>query len=82
MSTKSKAWAQSVAVVSVPVSDQERAEAFYTEKLGMRLIRDDSSISIRWWSVPYDLEAWRSLVLTLMSKPRAKPLEVLEEPAI
>ncbi len=40
---------QSVAVVSVPVSDQERAKAFYVDKLGMELVReDDSVLGIRW----------------------------------
>jgi len=41
-----------VAVVSVPVSDQERAKAFYVDTLGMRLVRDDSSIpGMRWVQV-------------------------------
>lgn len=41
-----------VVVVSIPVSDQERAKAFYIEKLGFELKRDDSSVpGIRWISV-------------------------------
>jgi catechol 2,3-dioxygenase-like lactoylglutathione lyase family enzyme len=33
-----------VAVVSVHVSDQERAKGFYVDSLGLELVRDDSSI--------------------------------------
>ena len=33
-----------VAAVSVPVSDQERAKAFYVETLGFELISEDDSI--------------------------------------
>lgn len=41
-----------VSVVSVPVSDQERARSFYVDTLGFQLIRDDSSIpGIRWVQV-------------------------------
>jgi catechol 2,3-dioxygenase-like lactoylglutathione lyase family enzyme len=41
-----------VKVVSVPVSDQERAKEFYVEKLGFELSRDDDSIpGIRWVQV-------------------------------
>jgi catechol 2,3-dioxygenase-like lactoylglutathione lyase family enzyme len=41
-----------VRVVSVPVSDQERALEFYVEKLGFELIRDDDSVpGIRWVQV-------------------------------
>ena len=40
---------QDVKVISVPVSDQERAKAFYVDKLGFALSRDDDSIpGIRW----------------------------------
>lgn len=34
---------QDVRVVSVPVSDQERAKGFYVEKLG-QLVRDDDAV--------------------------------------
>ncbi len=38
-----------VAVVSVPVSDQERAKTFYVDDLGFELTRDDSSVpGMRW----------------------------------
>lgn len=38
-----------VTVVSIPVSDQERAKKFYIEKLGLELLGDDSSIpGLRW----------------------------------
>jgi catechol 2,3-dioxygenase-like lactoylglutathione lyase family enzyme len=41
-----------VAVVSVPVSDQERARAFYVDTLGLKLLRDDNSIpGMRWLQV-------------------------------
>ncbi len=41
-----------VIVVSVPVSDPERARAFYVERLGFELRRDDSSIpGMRWIQV-------------------------------
>lgn len=52
MSAKSAATVQSVAVVSVPVSDQERARSFYVDSLGMELVRDDSSVpGMRWIQV-------------------------------
>lgn len=41
-----------VAVVSVPVSDQERAKAFYVDRLGFDLVRDDASQpGLRWLQV-------------------------------
>jgi len=41
-----------VTVVSVPVSDQERAKAFYVDMLGFELQRDDDSVpGIRWVQV-------------------------------
>jgi catechol 2,3-dioxygenase-like lactoylglutathione lyase family enzyme len=41
-----------VAVVSVPVSDQDRARDFYVNKLGFELKRDDSSVpGMRWVQV-------------------------------
>jgi catechol 2,3-dioxygenase-like lactoylglutathione lyase family enzyme len=41
-----------VAAVSVPVSDQERAKAFYVETLGWELIRDDDTVpGMRWVQV-------------------------------
>jgi catechol 2,3-dioxygenase-like lactoylglutathione lyase family enzyme len=41
-----------VTVVSVPVSDQDRAKKFYTDTLGLRLLRDDDSVpGIRWVQV-------------------------------
>jgi catechol 2,3-dioxygenase-like lactoylglutathione lyase family enzyme len=43
---------QDVKVISVPVSDQERAKAFYVEKLGFALSRDDDSVpGLRWVEV-------------------------------
>ena len=43
---------QDVTVVSVPVSDQDRAKAFYVDTLGFELIRDDDSVpGIRWVQV-------------------------------
>jgi predicted enzyme related to lactoylglutathione lyase len=41
-----------VTVVSVPVSDQDRAKNFYTQTLGLTLLRDDDSVpGIRWVQV-------------------------------
>lgn len=41
-----------VRVVSVPVSDQERARRFYVETLGFELVRDDDSVpGLRWIEV-------------------------------
>lgn len=43
---------KNVKVISVPVSDQERAKEFYVEKLGFELSRDDNSVpGIRWVQV-------------------------------
>jgi catechol 2,3-dioxygenase-like lactoylglutathione lyase family enzyme len=43
---------EDVRVVSVPVSDQERARDFYVEKLGFELVRDDDSVpGIHWVQV-------------------------------
>jgi catechol 2,3-dioxygenase-like lactoylglutathione lyase family enzyme len=41
-----------VTVVSVPVSDQDRAKTFYVERLGFELLRDDASVpGLRWLQV-------------------------------
>lgn len=41
-----------VAVVSVPVSDPERAKKFYVDALGFEVVRDDSSMpGMRWVQV-------------------------------
>jgi len=41
-----------IAVVSVPVSDQERAKHFYVDTLGLELVRDDTSVpGMRWIQV-------------------------------
>jgi catechol 2,3-dioxygenase-like lactoylglutathione lyase family enzyme len=43
---------QDVRVVSVPVSDQDRAKEFYVERLGFELTREDDSIpGIHWVQV-------------------------------
>jgi catechol 2,3-dioxygenase-like lactoylglutathione lyase family enzyme len=43
---------EDVIVVSVPVSDQDRAKAFYVETLGFDLVREDDSIpGLRWIQV-------------------------------
>lgn len=40
---------EDVVVVSVPVSDQERAKSFYVDRLGFELKKDDASVpGIRW----------------------------------
>src|SRR5262245_40610875 len=43
---------QDVIVVSVPVSDQQRAKDFYVDTLGFEVVRDDSSVpGMRWLQV-------------------------------
>jgi catechol 2,3-dioxygenase-like lactoylglutathione lyase family enzyme len=43
---------QDVIVVSIPVSDQDRAKAFYVDKLGFQLVREDDSVpGLRWVQV-------------------------------
>jgi predicted enzyme related to lactoylglutathione lyase len=43
---------QDIVVMSVPVSDPERAKTFYVDTLGFELLRDDQSIpGIRWVQV-------------------------------
>ena len=43
---------EDVVLVSVPVSDQERAKQYYLDQLGFELVRDDSSVpGIRWISL-------------------------------
>lgn len=52
MTVRSAAVVESIAAVSVPVSDQERAKSFYVDTLGMKLVRDDSSVpGMRWIQV-------------------------------
>lgn len=44
-----------VNVVSVPVSDQDRAKQFYVDQLGLNLVREDTSIpGMRWIQVAPD----------------------------
>lgn len=43
---------EDVIVVSVPVSDQDRAKRFYVNQLGFQVVKDDDSVpGIRWVSV-------------------------------
>ena len=43
---------EDIQVVSVPVSDQDRAKQFYVHLLGFTLVKDDTSVpGIRWISV-------------------------------
>lgn len=43
---------QDIAVVSIPVSDPDRAKTFYMDTLGFDLLRDDDSVpGIRWVQV-------------------------------
>lgn len=46
MTVKPSITVESIAVVSVPVSDQERAKEFYVDILGMELVRGDSSVGV------------------------------------
>src|SRR6266542_2912550 len=62
---------QEVRVVSVPVSDQERAKVFYVEKLGFELTREDDSIpGIRWVQVTPKAG---TTSLTLVTRFKAMP---------
>lgn len=52
MTNKTVPTVKSVAVVSIPVSDQDRARSFYVDTLGLELVRDDSSVpGMRWIQV-------------------------------
>src|SRR5262245_57848617 len=52
MTVKPTATVDSVAVVSVPVSDRARAKGCYVANLGMKLVRDDTSVpGMRWVQV-------------------------------
>jgi catechol 2,3-dioxygenase-like lactoylglutathione lyase family enzyme len=59
-----------VRVVSVPVSDQERAKQFYLSTLGMELVRDESAPGMRWVQVkPRDSAVSLTLVTWFESMP-------------
>jgi catechol 2,3-dioxygenase-like lactoylglutathione lyase family enzyme len=60
-----------VRVVSVPVSDQARAKAFYVDTLGLELVRDDDSVpGMRWVQVkPRDSSVSLTLVTWFESMP-------------
>lgn len=60
-----------VAVVSVPVSDQARAKAFYVNKLGFDVVRDDDSVpGLHWIQVaPKDGPTSITLVTWFDSMP-------------
>lgn len=62
---------RNVKVISVPVSDQERAKAFYVERLGFELTRDDDSVpGIRWVQVtPKDGSTALTLVTWFETMP-------------
>jgi catechol 2,3-dioxygenase-like lactoylglutathione lyase family enzyme len=62
---------QGIRVVSVPVSDQERAKEFYVQKLGFELTRDDDSIpGLHWVQVtPEDGSTSLTLVDWFESMP-------------
>jgi catechol 2,3-dioxygenase-like lactoylglutathione lyase family enzyme len=54
----------SIDVISVPVSDQQRAKRWYTEQLGFRLIRDEPmGPDARWIQVGPQGDTGASLVL-------------------
>jgi len=42
---------ESIAIISVPVADQDRAKSFFVEKLGFSLIADESTEDMRWVQV-------------------------------
>ena len=77
---------QDVIVISVPVSDQERAKAFYVDTLGLELQRDDDSVpGIRWVQVaPKGGSTALTLVTWFESMPPRLPAGAcapLERPA-
>ena len=59
-----------IAKVVVPVGDQERAKAFWTEVIGFDVVRDENYDTERWIEVePPD----RSVVLVLSRRPPDEP---------
>jgi catechol 2,3-dioxygenase-like lactoylglutathione lyase family enzyme len=62
---------QEVAVVSVPVSDPERAKAFYVDVLGLELVHEDDSVpGLHWIQVaPRDGTTALTLVTWFESMP-------------
>lgn len=69
---------QGVKVISVPVSDQERAKAFYVDTLGMRLTRDDDSVpGLRWVQVTGDGGATSLTLVTWFDSMPAGSLQGL-----
>ncbi len=59
-----------IAVVSVPVSDQERAKQFYVETLGFELVADNQMGDLRWVQVrPKGAEASMTLVTWFPTMP-------------
>lgn len=60
-----------VAVVSIPVSDQDKAKDFYVDTLGLDLVRDDTSVpGLRWIQVaPPDGGTQLTLVTWFESMP-------------
>jgi len=60
-----------IRVVSVPVSDPERARAFYVDTLGLELVRDDDSMpGMRWIQVaPKDSQVSLTLVTWFETMP-------------
>jgi len=73
---------QDVAVVSVPVSDQERAKAFYVETLGFEFIsEDDSSPDFHWVRVAPKGADYEELVakgVNFDGPPEPQPYAALE----
>ena len=59
-----------IAIVSIPVSDQEQAKAFYVDRLGWELVRDEPMGPQRWLEVrPRGGEASATLVTWFESMP-------------
>ncbi len=59
-----------ISILTVPVKDQEAAKAFYSEKLGFRVVRDDAFGGQRWLQLAPD-GAQTSVTLVAGERPMA-----------
>jgi predicted enzyme related to lactoylglutathione lyase len=67
-----------VAIVSVPVSDQERAKDFYLNALGFELVSDETMGEQRWIEVkPAGAETAPTLVAGSSTQPAGVPFATL-----
>jgi catechol 2,3-dioxygenase-like lactoylglutathione lyase family enzyme len=70
MQQRTDAAIQDVAVVSVPVSDQERARAFFVDRLGFELVSESVADGLHWVQVrPHGSSTSLTLVTWFPSMP-------------